>query len=207
MKSPTEPDSPELGGFSRDRVQDEPRPACELLPLVYDELRRLAAQRLAREAPGQTLQATALVHEAYLRLVGESPDRPWDSRGHFFAAAAEAMGRILVDHARRRDRLKRGGDRARVDLDRVELTAPGIHDDVLALDEALERLAQIEPVKAQVVQLRVFAGLTIGQVAEVLGLSISTTDRYWAYARAWLRVEIAGRKSTLDAGENTGDSE
>jgi RNA polymerase sigma factor (TIGR02999 family) len=207
MKSPAEPDPPELGGFTRDRMQDEPRPACELLPLVYDELRRLAAQRLAREAPGQTLQATALVHEAYLRLVGESPDRPWDSRGHFFAAAAEAMRRILVENARRRHRLKRGGDRARVDVDQVELAAPGIDADVLALDEALERLAQTEPLKAQVVQLRVFAGLTIGQVAEVLGLSISTTDRYWAYARAWLRVEMADRESTLHADENLGDSE
>jgi RNA polymerase sigma factor (TIGR02999 family) len=207
MKSPAEDDPIELAGSPQDRVHDEPKLARELLPLVYDELRLLAAQRLAREAPGQTLQATALVHEAYLRLVGESPDRPWDGRGHFFAAAAEAMRRIMVEHARRRHRLKRGGDRARIDLDQVDLAAPGIDDHVLALDEALERLAQIEPVKAQVVQLRVFAGLTIGQAAEVLGLSISTTDRYWAYARAWLRVEIAGRDSTLDVGENTGDSE
>ena len=207
MKSPAEDDPIELAGDPQDRVQDEPKPARELLPLVYDELRRLAAQRLAKEAPGQTLQATALVHEAYLRLVGESPDRPWDGRGHFFAAAAEAMRRILVEQARRRHRLKRGGDRARVDLDQVDLAAPGSDDDVLALDEALERLAQIEPVKAQVVQLRVFAGLTIGQVAEVLGLSISTTDRYWAYARAWLRVEIAGRESTLQVDEHLDDSE
>jgi RNA polymerase sigma factor (TIGR02999 family) len=207
MKSPPEPDPPELGGFPPDRVRDEPRPACELLPMVYDELRRLAAQRLAREAPGQTLQATALVHEAYLRIVGETPDRPWDSRGHFFAAAAEAMRRILVENARRRHRLKRGGDRARVDVDEVELAAPGNDEDVLALDEALERLAQIEPVKAQVVQLRVFAGLTIAQAAEVLGLSISTTDRYWAYARAWLRVEIAGRESTLHVDEDLRHSE
>jgi RNA polymerase sigma factor (TIGR02999 family) len=207
MKSHAEDAPTELIGFPRDQVQGEPKLARELLPLVYDELRRLAAQRLAREAPGQTLQATALVHEAYMRLVGESPDRPWDGRGHFFAAAAEAMRRIMVEHARRRHRLKRGGDRARIDLDQVDLAAPGIDDHVLALDEALERLAQIEPVKAQVVQLRVFAGLTIGQAAEVLGLSISTTDRYWAYARAWLRVEIAGRDSTLDVGGNTGDSE
>jgi RNA polymerase sigma factor (TIGR02999 family) len=207
MKSPAEDDATERTGLPRDRVKGEPKVARELLPLVYDELRRLAAQRLAKEAPGQTLQATALVHEAYLRLVGETPDRPWDGRGHFFAAAAEAMRRILVEQARRRHRLKRGGDRARVDLDQVDLATPGSDDHVLALDEALERLAQIEPVKAQVVQLRVFAGLTIAQAAEVLGLSISTTDRYWAYARAWLRVEIAGRKSTLDACENTGDSE
>ena len=207
MKSPADDDPSELTGLRKDRVQGEPKLARELLPLVYDELRRLAAQRLAREGPGQTLQATALVHEAYLRLVGESPDQPWDGRSHFFAAAAEAMRRILVEHARRRHRLKRGGDRARVDLDQVELAAPGIDDEVLALDEALERLAQIEPVKALVVQLRVFAGLTIGQVAEVLGLSISTTDRYWAYARAWLRVEIAGRESTLHVHEDVGDSE
>jgi RNA polymerase sigma factor (TIGR02999 family) len=206
MKSP-EDDATELTGFPRDRVQGEPKLARELLPLVYDELRRLAAQRLAKEAPGQTLQATALVHEAYLRLVGETPDRPWDGRGHFFAAAAEAMRRILVEQARRRHRLKRGGDRARVDLDQVDLATPGSDDHVLALDEALERLAQIEPVKAQVVQLRVFAGLTIGQVAEVLGLSNSTTDRYWAYARAWLRVEIAGRESTLHVDELLGRSE
>jgi RNA polymerase sigma factor (TIGR02999 family) len=207
MKSPAEDDPIELAGSPRDRVRGEPKLARELLPLVYDELRRLAAQRLAREGPGQTLQATALVHEAYLRLVGESPDRPWEGRGHFFAAAAEAMRRILVEHARRRHRLKRGGDRGRVDLDQVELAAPGIDEDVLALDDALERLAQIEPVKAQVVQLRVFAGLTVGQVAEVLGLSISTTDRYWAYVRAWLRVEIAGRESTLHVDEHLGDSE
>jgi len=207
MKSPAEDDPSELTGLRQDQVHGEPKPARELLPLVYDELRRLAAQRLTREAPGQTLQATALVHEAYMRLVGENPDRPWDGRGHFFAAAAEAMQRILVENARRRHRLKRGGDRARVDLDRVELATPGIDEDVLALDEALERLAQIEPVKAQVVQLRVFAGLTVGQTAEVLGLSISTTDRYWAYARAWLRVEIAGRDSTLHVDEHLGDSE
>jgi RNA polymerase sigma factor (TIGR02999 family) len=206
MKSP-EDDATELTGFPRDRVQGEPKLARELLPLVYDELRRLAAQRLAKEAPGQTLQATALVHEAYLRLVGETPDRPWDGRGHFFAAAAEAMRRILVEQARRRHRLKRGGDRARIDLDQVDLAAPATDEHVLALDEALERLAQIEPVKAQLVQLRVFAGLTIAQVAEVLGLSISTTDRYWAYARAWLRVEIAGRVSTLHVDEDLGHSE
>ena len=177
-------------------VAGEPKPARELLPLVYDELRRLAAQRLAREAPGQTLQATALVHEAYLRLIGGDPDRPWDGRGHFFAAAAEAMRRILVENARRRHQLKRGGDRARVDLDKAEPAAPETDDDLLALDDALERFAKNEPIKAELVQLRVFAGLTNAQAAEILGLSISTADRYWAYARAWLRVEIAGRGST-----------
>jgi RNA polymerase sigma factor (TIGR02999 family) len=168
---------------------------------------RAVLERTKKGGRRQTQQATALVHEAHLRLVGETPDRPWDGRGHFFAAAAEAMRRILVENARRRLRLKRGGDLAGVDLDEVDLAAPGIDNHVLALDEALERLAQIEPVKAQLVQLRVFAGLTICQVAEVLGLSISTTDRYWAYARARLRVEIAGRESMLHVDEDLGHSE
>lgn len=180
----------------------EPRPARELLPLVYDELRRLAAQRLARESPGQTLQATALVHEAYLRLVGGDPDKPWDGRGHFFAAAAEAMRRILVESARRRRRLKRGGDRVRVDLDAAQPAAPESDDDLLALDEAMEKLAARDPVKAQLVQLRVFAGLTLADAAEVLGLSTATADRYWAYARAWLRVEIAGGDAPGSAPES-----
>ena len=133
------------------------------------------------------------MHEAYLRLVGVDPDRPWDGRGHFFAAAAEAMRRILVENARRRHRLKRGGHRGRVDLDDAQPAAPETDDDLLALDEALEKLAAKDPVKAQLVQLRVFAGLTLAEAAEILGLSTSTADRYWAYARAWLRVEIAGR--------------
>ena len=182
----------DVGDKQTESVQGEPRPARELLPLVYDELRRLAAQRLAREAPGQTLQATALVHEAYLRLVGSQPDRPWDGRGHFFAAAAEAMRRILVENARRRHRLKRRRP-CWVGLQNAEPTAPETDDDLLALDEALDRLAKQDPIKAQLVQLRVFAGLTVVQAAEILGLSKSTADRYWAYARAWLRVEIAGR--------------
>ena len=193
MLTSIEDDRGEIARTPEDRVPVEARPARELLPLVYDELRRLAAQRLAREAPGQTLQATALVHEAYLRLVGVDPDRPWDGRGHFFAAAAESMRRILVENARRRHRLKRGGNRARVDLDAAAPAAPETDDDLLALDEALERLAQKDPVKAELVQLRVFAGLTLAQAAEILGLSTSSADRYWAYARAWLRVEIAGR--------------
>jgi RNA polymerase sigma factor (TIGR02999 family) len=193
MTAHSEDGQNDVGGNQSESVQGEPRPARELLPLVYDELRRLAAQRLAREAPGQTLQATALVHEAYLRLVGSQPDRPWDGRGHFFAAAAEAMRRILVENARRRHRLKRGGNRARVDLQKAEPTAPETDDDLLALDEGLDRLAKQDPIKAQLVQLRVFAGLTVVQAAEILGLSKSTADRYWAYARAWLRVEIAGR--------------
>jgi RNA polymerase sigma factor (TIGR02999 family) len=134
-----------------------------------------------------------------MRLVGADPDRRWDGRGHFFAAAAEAMRRILFDNARRRHRLKRGGDRARVDLDAAEPAAPDTADDVLALDEALEKLAQTEKVKAELVQLRVFGGLTLAQAAEILGLSTATADRYWAYARAWLRVVIAGRDcSTSD---------
>ncbi len=192
MTVPVEDDEGEETGSGSDRGPGEPRPARELLPLVYDELRRLAAQRLAREAPGQTLQATALVHEAYLRLVGSEPDRPWDGRGHFFAAAAEAMRRILVENARRRHRVKRGGNRARVDLANAEPAAPESDEDLLALDEALEKLSEKDAIKAQLVQLRVFAGLTLVQAGEILGLSASTADRYWAYARAWLRVEIAG---------------
>jgi RNA polymerase sigma factor (TIGR02999 family) len=196
MTTPLEDDRSEIGGGADSSAPTEPKPAREILPLVYDELRRLAAQRMARESPGQTLQATALVHEAYLRLVGTDPEKPWDGRGHFFAAAAEAMRRILVEAARRRHRLKRGGRRARVDLDAAQPAAPETDDDLLALDEALEKLAAKDPAKAQLVQLRVFAGLTLAEAAEVLGLSGSTADRYWAYARAWLRVEIAGRDAT-----------
>jgi RNA polymerase sigma factor (TIGR02999 family) len=191
MTTPNEHDPGEAGRGLESPAPAGPKPARELLPLVYDELRRLAAQRMARESPGQTLQATALVHEAYLRLVGADPDKPWDGRGHFFAAAAEAMRRILVENARRRHRLKRGGHRGRVDLDAAQPAAPETDDDLLALDEALEKLAAKDPAKAQLVQLRVFAGLTLAETAEILGLSISTADRYWAYARAWLRVEIA----------------
>ncbi len=196
MTAAIEDDHGEDARIAEDRLSGDPRPARELLPLVYDELRRLAAQRLAREAPGQTLQATALVHEAYLRLVGGNPDRPWDGRGHFFAAAAEAMRRILVENARRRGRLKRGGNHTRVNLDDAEPATPETDDDLLALDEALGRLAEKDRVKAELVQLRVFAGLTLAEAAEVLGLSTSTADRYWAYSRAWLRVEIAGRDSS-----------
>jgi RNA polymerase sigma factor (TIGR02999 family) len=195
MTAPIENEMNEASGEAPHDVPCEPKPARELLPEVYKELRRLAAQRLSREAPGQTLQATALVHEAYMRLVGPDVDRQWDGRGHFFAAAAEAMRRILVESARRRRRLKRGGDRARVDLDKAEPTAPETDDELLALNEALEQLAKNDPIKAELVQLRVFAGLTNAHAAEILGLSISTADRYWAYARAWLRVEIAGDDS------------
>lgn len=170
----------------------DPQAAAKLLPLVYDELRKLAAVRLAQEKPGQTLEATALVHEAYLRLVGGAKDQPWNSRGHFFGAAAEAMRRILVENARRRQALRRGGDRKKIDLEVLQPAAPSISDDLLALDEALESLAQADPVKANLVKLRYFAGLTMDQAAEALGISPATAHRYWNYARAWLHQEIAG---------------
>jgi RNA polymerase sigma factor (TIGR02999 family) len=163
----------------------DPQAAERLLPLVYDELRRLAALRLGREAPGQSLQATALVHEAYLRLVGGDPDRRWDGRGHFFAAAAEAMRRILVDRARDRRRLKRGGGRERVDLDLGSVPFDA-SDDLIDLDEALTDLGREDPLCARLVALRFFAGLTQAEAAEALGLARRTGDRHWAYARAWL---------------------
>ena len=172
-----------------------------LLPLVYDELRRLAAQRLALERPGQTLQATALVHEAYLRLVGPEPELPWAGRGHFFAAAAEAMRRILVDRARRRKSLKRGGGRDRITLDMAGLSSPVPDPDLLALDAALDRLAGRDPVKAELVKLLYFAGLTLPQAAEALGLSHAAAKRLWAYARAWLRVEIRGAEAAQEGNE------
>jgi RNA polymerase sigma factor (TIGR02999 family) len=173
-------------------AKDEQLAAKELLSLVYEELRKLAAQRLAQEKPGQTLQATALVHEAYLRLLGPDGSGHWDGRGHFFAAAAEAMRRILIDSARRKHRPKHGGDRQRVDLDQAAQVAqlPPEAEDLLALDEALIRLEQREPLKAKVVKLRFFAGLTIPQVAEALGISPATADRYWTYARVWLYCEL-----------------
>ena len=164
----------------------EPQETEQLLPLVYDELRRLAAQRLAHEKPGQTLQPTALVHEAYLRLVDSAAIRRWDSRGHFFAAAAEAMRRILVNRARDKGRLKRGGDRRRVDLQGFSDPATAPVDDVLDLDEALERLAAAYPDCAELVKLRYFAGLTLAETAAALGLPRRTADERWAFARAWL---------------------
>lgn len=167
------------------------RAADELLPLVYEELRRLAAQKMLREAPGQTLQATALVHEAYLRLVDAEKAQKWDSRGHFFAAAAEAMRRILVERARRKKAEKRGGQWRRVELTDAAVIPPAT-EDLLALDEALEKLEKLHPTKAAVVKLRYFAGLTVPQAAKSLGISASTADNYWAYARAWLRVEMTG---------------
>jgi RNA polymerase sigma factor (TIGR02999 family) len=167
--------------------QGDPRAAEQLLPLVYDELRKLAALRLAHEKPGQTLQATALVHEAYLRLVDSDPARTWDGRGHFFAAAAEAMRRILVENARRKKTRKHGGDQRRADLDLDALVASGPEMDLLALDAALDRLAERDPQKARLVELRYFAGLTGDQAAAVLGISPSSVDRQWTYTRAWLR--------------------
>jgi RNA polymerase sigma factor (TIGR02999 family) len=164
----------------------DPHAAAELLPLVYDELRRLAAQKLAQEKPGQTLQATALVHEAYLRLVDPSKVQHWNSRGHFFAAAAEAMRRILLDQARDKKRLKRGGGRKRVDLDQLAVVEDASNDDLIALNEAMEQLAQENEVCAELVKLRFFAGLTLEQAAAFLGLARRTADRYWACARAFL---------------------
>jgi RNA polymerase sigma factor (TIGR02999 family) len=159
---------------------------AQLLPLVYDELRRLAAQHLAQEKPGQTLQPTALVHEAYLRLVGADPEAHWDSRGHFFAAAAESMRRILIEEARLKQRLKRGGDRRRVDLDQVEAAVSAPDDDLLALDEALDQFAVEDPRKAELVKLRFYGGLSVEEAASCLDISRATADRHWAYARAWL---------------------
>jgi RNA polymerase sigma factor (TIGR02999 family) len=166
--------------------------AARLLPLVYDELRKLAALRMAQEMPGQTLDATALVHEAYLRLVQDGNKQPWNSRGHFFGAAAEAMRRILVESARRKHALRRGGDRQKLELGPIEPAAPRISDDILALDDALEKLAQQDPVKAELIKLRYFAGLTMEQAAAALAISPATAHRYWNYARAWLHQEIVG---------------
>jgi len=172
--------------------QGDPLAAEQLLPLVYDELRRLAAQKLAQEKPGQTLQATALVHEAYLRLVEVKKAQKWNSRGHFFAAAAQAMRRILVENARRKQRSKHGGDLQRVEIEMASLPTRMSSDDLLALDEALEKLQQEDPVKAQLVTLRYFGGMTIEQASEVLNISRITAHRYWTYARAWLHQQMTG---------------
>jgi RNA polymerase sigma factor (TIGR02999 family) len=168
----------------------DPHAADKLLPLLYDELRKLAAQKLVHEKPGQTLQATALVHEAYVRLVEVDRSQHWNSRGHFFGAAAEAMRRILVENARRRARAKHGGDRIREELASSQVAAPEIDVDLLALDEALERLAEHDAPSAELVKLRYFAGLTIPQAAEILGVSPRKADFIWSFARAWLRREI-----------------
>jgi len=161
-----------------------------LLPLVYDELRKLAAARLAAEKPGQTLQATALVHEAYLRLVGSPKGPSWDSRGHFFAAAAEAMRRILVNRARDKKRVKRGGERHRVDFDQIDIALDTNDEQLIELDEALTQLANEDAAAAQLVNLRFFAGLPLKAAAEALGLPLRTAERQWAYARAWLYVRL-----------------
>jgi RNA polymerase sigma factor (TIGR02999 family) len=174
------------------------RAAADLLPLVYDELRKLAAARMAGEAPGRTLDATALVHEAYLRLVGRADAARWDGRGHFFAAAAEAMRRILVEAARRRGRLKRGGGRARVGLDGLAAGDPAAADDLVALDEALIRLEAGWPEVAAVVKLRYFAGLTAERAAEAIGISLRTANYHWEYARAWLFEQVRGGGETGD---------
>lgn len=166
--------------------------ADRLLPLVYEELRKLAAAQLAHEQPGQTLQPTALVHEAYLRLVGGANPEPWNNRGHFFAAAAVAIRRILIDNARRKQSLKRGGEFVRRDLEEHPPSLPEPREDLLALDEALQKLAAAHPQAAELVQLLYFAGLTLPEAAQTLGISPRTAGRLWAYARAWLRREIEG---------------
>ena len=176
----------------------DPAAAAELLPLVYDELRRLAARRLAREAPGQTLQPTALVHEAYMRLIGAKAGTQWKGRAHFFAAAAEAMRRILVENARRKHSLKRGGGMTRRDVAQAELLAPEPREDLLALDEALKQLATSDRAAADLVQLRYFGGLSIAEAAQVLHISTRTADRLWAYARAWLHHKISSAGQAPD---------
>ena len=176
--------------------QGDAQAADRLLPLVYDELRRLAAQKLAQEKPGQTLQATALVHEAYIRLVGSEEaagqDQRWDSRGHFFAAAAEAMRRILIDRAREKRSVKRGGGRKRLDIDAIDLATTATPDQLLALDEALAKLARGDPAAARLVELRYFAGMTVDEAGKALGMSTATAYRHWNYARAWLHGELLG---------------
>jgi len=173
--------------------QGDLRAAEKLLPLVYEELRKLASHKLAREAPGQTLQSSDLVHEAYLRLVDEDAQTQWDGRAHFFAAAAEAMRRTLVEKARRKKRLKHGGDRLRVDLGAVGLLAKEPSGDLEALDEALNKLAAEDSEKAELVKLRFFAGLTMPEIAKVLKISLATAERHWTYARTWLYAELNDR--------------
>ena len=172
--------------------QGDPQASEQLLPLVYEELRRLAAQKMAQESPGQTLQATALVHEAYVRLVDVEKGQHWDSRGHFFAAAAEAMRRILIEQARRKDGPKAGGRHQRVEVSYVDPEVYGPQLDILALSEAIDRLEAHDPRAAQLVKLRFFAGLTRQQAAETLGVSIATADNDWAYAKGWLQVDLRG---------------
>jgi len=172
--------------------QGDPQAADQLLPLVYDELRKLAAQKLSHEAPGQTLQATSLVHEAYLRLLDGDMPQQWNGRKHFLAAAAEAMRRILIDNVRRKRSLKRGGTLVRNDLDNIEISNPELSQELLALDEALEKLARTDKQAAELVKLRYFGGITAKEAADVLGISERTGDRLWAFARSWLMKEIRG---------------
>ena len=172
--------------------EGDPQAASQLLPLVYDELRKLAARRLAQEHPGQTLQATALVHEAYLRLVAGEHPQQWNGRGHFFAAAAEAMRRILVENARRKQRVKHGGEMARVELNETAMVAADAPTDLIALDQALEQLDVADPRAAQLVKLRYFGGMTIPDAAAVMAISPRTADSLWAYARSWLFQKMEG---------------
>jgi RNA polymerase sigma factor (TIGR02999 family) len=172
--------------------QGDPHAAAQLLPLVYEELRKLAAGKMAQEKPGQTLQATALVHEAYLRLVAAEKGQHWNSRGHFFAAAAEAMRRILIESARSKGREKRGGDWRRVDFEDLDVETSISPHQLVALDDALARLAEQDPLAGELVKLRYFAGLALDQATEVLGISKATAYRHWAYARAWLHSELVG---------------
>jgi len=174
--------------------QGDSQAAAELLPLVYDELRKLAAQKMSLQPPGQTLQATALVHEAYLRLVGNEEKR-WESRRHFFCAAAEAMRHILIDRARRRQRMRHGENAPKVDLDEIQIAAPAKEEIVLQLNDALEELNQRSPEQAEIVKLRFFAGFTEAEIAEMLGLSERSVQREWSYAKAWLFARIQGMKS------------
>lgn len=177
--------------------------AEKLLPLVYEELRKLAAHRLALEAPGQTLQSSDLVHEAYLRLVGGDEQPKWDGRAHFFAAAAESMRRILVEQARRKKRLKHGGGRSRVELEAAAVIADGTSEELEALDEALSRLAAEDRLKADLVKLRFFAGLTMPEIAQVLKISLATAERHWTYARTWLYAELKDRGDSENPQEDS----
>jgi RNA polymerase sigma factor (TIGR02999 family) len=178
--------------------QGDPGAAGKLLPLIYAELRELAAQRLAREDPAQSFQSSDLVHEAYLRLVGEGDQKQWGGRAHFFAAAAEAMRRILVENARRKNRLKHGGGRLRVELEPARFLEKDAPEDLEAIDEALDKLATEDPAKAELVKLRFFAGLTMPEIAQVLKISLATAERHWTYARTWLYAELKDRENSAD---------
>jgi RNA polymerase sigma factor (TIGR02999 family) len=171
-------------------ARQNPNAASQLLPLVYDELRKLAASKMARETPGQTLQPTALVHEAWLRLAG-AEDQTWDNRAHFFGAAAEAMRRILIENARRKKALRHGAGEARLNLEELDIVAPAPDEQLLAIHEALDKFAAVDKVKAELVKLRYFAGMTVEEAAHVLGISEATAKRWWIYARAWLYAEVS----------------